>query len=39
VLRVLEVDPQSHVPERRAILVPWSNPADFSASRPGAAGG
>lgn len=24
VLRVLEVDPRSHVPERRAILVPWS---------------
>ena len=25
VLRVLEVDPRSHVPERRAILVPWSH--------------
>lgn len=37
VLQVLEVDAGSRVPERRAILTPFS--ADSSASRPGPAGG
>jgi hypothetical protein len=28
VLRVLEVDPTSHVPERRAMLAPYADPSD-----------
>ena len=40
VLRVLEIDPGSRVPERRAILAPFNNEsAGSSASRPGPAGG
>ncbi len=40
VLRVLEIDPRSRVPERRAMLAPFNNEsAGSSASRPGPAGG
>lgn len=34
-LRVLDVDPDSRVPERRAFLAPYIPPAASSASRPG----
>jgi hypothetical protein len=33
ILRVIEADPRSRVPERRAILTPWSTSADSSADR------
>lgn len=39
VLRVLEVDPRSRVPERRAILVPWNDPAGSRAPLQGPAWG
>jgi protein ImuB len=38
VLRVVEIDSRSRVPERRAILAPFNEPAGSSASRPGPAG-
>ena len=33
ILRVIEADPRSRVPERRAILTPWSTSTDSSAGR------
>jgi protein ImuB len=38
VMRVLELDPGSRVPERRAILTPWNSFAGSSDSLPGPAG-